>query len=304
MEEAKSLSDPISSLDQTDTSSVSQNKENLAKPTEKKKPFLIVVTILLVLIMGMSGYYVYKEYFEKNWKPEEIVEVDESDKEDEETNEEEETNDEDNVLDQEEEEYTLKNDGWALFSFPQYEFSVEISPYTMVQSEPYHEDDVLLYRDIYWWWIAQARNLEDSSVMASFYPDYLTTATVDFYPKAAEDMFGCGGGCAKEHYINVNIFKNEGSKSLIQVKDIFFANVMESAEEDNNALTIAQKEESKWGHKVITFAESDTSYMMEFNGHIIVNPRFVYIVSYFQSESPEESFDVSEKVIDSLEFGE
>ncbi len=60
----KPLSELISSIDQVDGVTPSEQDGSEIQPEKKKsKGFLIVVSILLFLILGMGGYYVYKQYF-------------------------------------------------------------------------------------------------------------------------------------------------------------------------------------------------------------------------------------------------
>lgn len=278
----KPLSESISSIEQVDTSI----QEGVEKLTQKKsKAFPIIIGILFFLIIGMGGYYVYKQYFEEELESQEISEENKTE--------------EDNEDIEEEDVYTLKNDGWGLFSLPQYDLSIEVPSYTMVRSEPYHDGETLLYRDVKWSWTAKISDYKNS-----FYPNYLTTASLSFYPESADDLFNCGGGCADEHYINVFIFSNEGSKSLSEVKDVYFANIISNGEENDYVPEIDEKEETKWGHQVITYTETTPSDFGELNGHIVVNSKFVYIVQYYLSSSPEASFAIAQKAIDSIEIGE
>jgi len=275
--ETKIIVDSISSIEQVDT------------PIQKKKSkaFPIIVGILLLLILGMGGYYVYKEYFAEK----EVVDESPIPTEEEE--------DASNIDVSEYTDIILTHDGWGLFSLPQYGLSVEVPSYTMVRPESYYDEETKLYRDVKWSWTAKISDYKNS-----FYPNYLTTALLSFYPESADDLFNCGGGCADEHYINVFIFSNEESKSLSEVKDVYFANVMSNGEENNFVPTITQKEETMWGHKVISFTETTPSDMDEIIGHIVVNSKFVYLVQYYLSDSPEESHAIGQKVIDSFEFEE
>lgn len=260
------LSELISSPEQEEANS---KEKSVVK--KKNKAFPIIVGILLLLILGVGGYYVYTQYFvdtEDNNKEEDIT-----------------------VTDNDCEEYNMKNSGWALFSLPEYEFSAEISPYRMNKTI----DGSL----IEWGWTAKILQNDDS-----LYPNYLTDVHLEFYPDETYNVFGCGGGCAQEHMIYIEIYENEGAKSLNDVKTIYFENVKNDGAKNNYIPTITEQEEEKWGHKVITFIESAPADFDNYDGHIIVNSKYVYIVRYFRSLTPTESYQESQKVIDSFEFGE
>ncbi|MBP6976037.1 hypothetical protein KBB42_00350 [Candidatus Dojkabacteria bacterium] len=62
-ENQRPLSDFISSVEQVDAPEVSAEDLGEKPKKEKSKVFPIIVGILLVLILGMGGYYVYKQYF-------------------------------------------------------------------------------------------------------------------------------------------------------------------------------------------------------------------------------------------------
>ncbi len=64
-ENQRPLSDFISSVEQVDAPNISAEDLGEKPKTEKSKVFPVIVGILLVLILGMGGYYVYKEYFAK-----------------------------------------------------------------------------------------------------------------------------------------------------------------------------------------------------------------------------------------------
>ncbi len=62
-ENQRPLSDFISSVEQVDAPNISAEDLGEKPKTEKSKVFPVIVGILLVLILGMGGYYVYKQYF-------------------------------------------------------------------------------------------------------------------------------------------------------------------------------------------------------------------------------------------------
>ncbi len=64
MSEEKPLSDFISSVEQVEVVEDTPPTEGSVKPVGKKsKAFPIIVGILLLFIIGMGGYYVYKQYY-------------------------------------------------------------------------------------------------------------------------------------------------------------------------------------------------------------------------------------------------
>lgn len=62
-ENQRPLSDFISSVEQVDAPDIPNEEVNERPKNKKSKAFPIIVGILLVLILGMGGYYVYKQYF-------------------------------------------------------------------------------------------------------------------------------------------------------------------------------------------------------------------------------------------------
>lgn len=242
---------------------------------EKKKSNPILVILLSLLSIGLIGLQAYQMFFEK-----------EDIKENENTQ-------EDTVTEEEDTEYVLKNSGWGLYEIQEYEFKTELPTYTM--SQKVDDFNVSSFWKV---WVSK-----DTSPFADFYPDYLNSVRIQFIPNDTS-MFGCGGGCAKEHVISVNVFENKGSKSLNDVKDIYFANAQEDADGNMFELNLTQKEESKWGLNVITFTEHSPSDISTLNGNIVVTPKYVYVIRYYLSSTPAESKDIALKVLDSFTFGE
>ena len=69
-ENQRPLSDFISSVEQVDAPDIPSEDVGEKPKTQKSKAFPIIVGILLLFILGMGGYYVYKQYFAQE---EEIV---------------------------------------------------------------------------------------------------------------------------------------------------------------------------------------------------------------------------------------
>ena len=80
-------------------------------PKGRSKGFMFLVSILLLLILGLGGYYLYTQYF----APDEVEQVQEQNLE--ETDEQEDVVNDSEV--EERSEYEMKNEGWALYSYPE-----------------------------------------------------------------------------------------------------------------------------------------------------------------------------------------
>ncbi len=269
------LSELISSSEQEGS-----NSKEVAVVKKKSKVFPIVVSILLLLILGVGGYYVYNQYF-----------VDR-----------EENNEEENiaVTENDSDEYSMKNTGWALFSLPEYEFSAEISPYTM--------NEIVENIDVEWIWTVNMISNEDnanSNYKESLYPNYLKGVLIEFHPIQSLNSFNCDEGCAKNHTITVSIYENIGNKTLAEVKDVYLENVKEAVQDENFIPTITETEGKKWGHDVINYSEDSPAAPGKdlLDRNILVTTKFVYVIETFQSTLPTESYQESQKVIESFEFG-
>lgn len=286
---SKPLSESLSGISQVDmTPEMKEEEKEVESKPKKSKTFLIVVIILLVLILGMGGYYVYTQYFKG--VEEEVVDVVQEDLTEQESENIEEQEVEEITVSpsSDSEEYIMKNTGWALFSLPEYGFSAEIPSYTMEQS--------VQEVNVKWSWTSKLEEYDNG-----LYPNYLTTAFLSFYPDIT-DVFGCGGGCAQEHMITIRVYENSGAKSLEEVKEMYFENVKDDGENNDYIPTISQLQEQKWGESVITFTQSVPADFNEYDGHIVVNNEYVYIIQYYRSETPIESYEISEKVLESFEF--
>jgi hypothetical protein len=274
------LSEALSGISQVDSTPKVEEEVTEVKP-KKNKSFLIIVSILLFLILGIGGYYIYTQYFSNTDEVEhtDILEEDEDTDPDEVVH---------TVDQQKSDKYVMKNEGWALFSLPEYGFSAEIPPYTMQQN--------IEGENVKWSWTSRIEQ-DDNGI----YPNYLTTVLLSFYPNTTT-VFDCGEGCAQEHMIAVKIFKNSESKSLDEVKKVYFENIKDNGEKNAYIPTITESKEQKWGEDVITYTQSASTDFDEYEGHIVVHDEFVYVLLYHRSETPQESYDISEKVLDSLTF--
>lgn len=242
---------------------------------------MFLVTILLLLILGLGGYYLVTQYF----APEEVEQVQVQDPQ--ETDEQEDVANDSEI--EESSEYVMKNKGWALYSLPEYEFSAELSPYTM--SEKIQE-----YTPT-WNWVVNLTSREDN-----LYPNYQEGVLIKFYPDSLEP-FRCGAGCAKEHWFVVSIYEKTKGQSLNDVKEIYLENVKKVGESENYVPTITQEQIKKWNNDVIAFTRTTPADIGEIEGYILVNSKYVYVIEAFQSKLPVESYQESRKVLDSFTFG-
>ncbi len=273
------LSDFISSVEQVSVvEDVPTEDVGGNTPPKKSKAFPIIVGVLLFLILLAGGFFVYKQFFatetpeDPSFKPQTTFGEDDQGREIEEVT------------------YGTDKVTWTLYNLHEYNFSAELPDYTMEQIVPSHEEKVVSN------WSVKLVDLENT-----LYPNYITTANIIFFPENSEELFACGQGCAQEHSINVSIFKNEGAKSIDDIKNLFLDNLEKSAE-DQYDMALTSKEQTKWDHQVVSFEYND---MMGTNqkGYILSNSTFVYIIEYFISSTPKESFDIANKVLDSFEFG-
>ncbi len=250
-------------------------------PKGRSKGFIFLVSILLLLILGLGGYYIFTQYF----APEKVEQVQEQNSEG--------TDDQEEIANdselEESSEYVMKNKGWALYSLPDYEFSAELSPYTM-------SEEIEEYTPT-WNWIVNLTSREDN-----LYPNYQKGVFIKFYPDNLEP-FRCGGGCAKEHWFLVSIYEKTEGESLNDVAEIYLENVKKAGESENYVPTVTQEQIKKWENDVIAFTRTTPADMGELEGYILVSSKFVYVIETFQSELPVESYQESRKVLDSFTFG-
>ncbi len=279
VENEKPLSDYISSVEQVEVPVEGEEgvEQEIVKP-KKSKVFPILVGILLLLIIGMGGYYVYKEYFAKE-------KVDTS-----------------QVIEEEEEESsdnTMEQNNAESVNLPEYEFSAQMPSFTM-DSEDYVPGEVEESFALYSWsWLAEVRG--DIEIEKEWYPNYLKTVGMTFYP--GNEAFGCGLGCGQEHIIKVDIYENKEVKSLQEVKEIYFENVA-LEQDDELGIEIVGSNITKWNQDVIKFSRASYGPDTLDEGYLVVTPKFVYIITYFLSEEPANSFAEANNLIDSFKFGE
>lgn len=279
-ENERPLSDFISSVEQVDApvEEVQESGQGEIKP-KKSKVFPIIVGILLLLIIGMGGYYVYDNYFNDSPSQEDDLL---------------------NTTGQELEEEEVKTRDYAL---SEYEFSAKVPLFTRTESfEESQSDTGMNQGDVVWEWDIE-REKKDNSLLA--YPDYLETVSFTFLPDPAP---GCGLGCASEHLIYIDIHTNTGSKSLEQVGEIYFENIKDilssvNKENDDEGVEIEQSTVSMWGQSVIKFSGIDSTPDSLNEGYLVVTPKYVYIVTYFLSQEPANSLEEANNLMGSFMFG-
>ena len=196
---------------------------------------------------------------------------------------------------EEEETDGLKNAGWGLFTLSQYNFSVEVPDYKLKQK--FDGQDVYSY-----WHVTHATEYYEQSL---YYDKALYKDSVEimFYPKNLPDSVACGQGCVNEHYLNIDIYRNEGGKDLATVQKIVETNLDKAFDIGGEMGTTYEGElVTKWDKQVWNFS-------MEFiggssDGYIVVTDDYVYYLAYYLSNSPAASKEVALKVLDSITFSE
>jgi len=193
----------------------------------------------------------------------------------------------------EEETRDVKNEGWALFTLSQYNFSVEVPDYKLKQK--FDGQDVYSY-----WNITHAQEYYEQSL---YYDKTLYEDSVEviFFPKNLPDSVACGQGCVNEHYINVDIYRNDGKKDLTTVQKAIEANLDKGFDFEGEMDAMYDGElVTKWDKQVWSFS-------IEFvggsnDGYIVVTEDFVYYINYYFSNSPTESESTAQRVLDSIAF--
>lgn len=282
-ENEKPLSDYISSVEQVEVPVEGVEEEGkVAVKKEKSKLFPILVGILLFFIIGMGGYYVYKEYIKE--KSPVVNEIQEP---------------------EEEKEYEFSNINKAQNdNYLEYGFSSKLPLFIMKKTVVgFLDKEVEEQYDIIWDWKSD-REKGDPNFRAL--PGYLETISYKFIPEPAP---GCGLGCAQEHLINIDVYSNTGSKSLEQVAEEYFNSLEDSITRANEDGADAEGEIERstvnmWGQQVIKFSGFSITADSFDDGYLVVTPKFVYIINYFLSEEPAESFAEASNLMNSFKFGE
>lgn len=171
-------------------------KENVPQPKEQKKKgsitgllvgviAFLILTLLAVLVFVFTdiGNTLYDKV-----RVEEGIETEEKSKAEKEV---------------ETDEVTLESEGWALYSIPEYGFSVEIPPTT-----EYIEDLEHYLR----WEVSRSR-------LHKLREESLEEIHIDYYPSGlGPEARGCGQGCNGEIQIKVNYYDKETQYDLEGMK--------------------------------------------------------------------------------------
>jgi len=190
----------------------------------------------------------------------------------------------------------VKNVGWALFSLPQYKFSVEIPDYNLKQ-KIYGQGLVLSN-----WGVSFATEYYERYIYydATLYEDSIE---IMFYPRNLSEIVTCGQGCVNEHFIYIQFYRNEGKKDLETVRKIIEANPYEEIDSGGEfGGTYKGEVSTRWDRQVWSF--STEFARSSGDGYIVVTDDFVYYIEYSFSDLPTESRDIAEKVLDSITFSE
>lgn len=195
----------------------------------------------------------------------------------------------------EEETNGVKNAGWGLFTLPQYNFSVEVPNYKLKQK--FDGQDVYSY-----WNVSHATEYYEQSLYydKALYED---TVEVTFLPKNLPDSVACGQGCVNEHYMSIDIYRNDGKKDLTTIQKIVETNL-------DKAFDFGGEMGATYDGELVTKWDTQAwSFSMEFiggasDGYLIVTDNFVYYIDYYLSNTPAASKDIAEKVLSSITFSE
>jgi hypothetical protein len=233
--------------------------EKMPITSEKKaSPFFsIFLSILVLLLLSFVGYLYFTDRLDDL-----LVNKDTNTQDDQEKD-----VDDTGVKDDEDvakiTDIELKNSGWAAYIYPDYNFKGEIPSYSMAQ-------DVENSSVTSFW---KANSEIKTGGRTSFYPDYIKSISFKFLPEDLS-LFACGGGCAKEHYINIDVFKNTGSKSLTDVSNVYLKSIEDDADGYGYDANIVKRTDQKWDLQVISYTEDVMSDLGKSNGYIVVTPKF------------------------------
>jgi len=187
----------------------------------------------------------------------------------------------------------LDNDGWALFSMPEYGYSVEVPSYSAVQELNGGEDVKFVWNF--------GQNTSKDSAEATLISNYLRTATISYYPIYIPEGVACGGFCLDQHEFKIHAFRNINSKTLAQISQEYRTsfNVNEAGE----SVSISTgKTVAKWGLDVFEYEVNYTG--ADYIGYIVVNKNYIFNMTYHISSEPADSAQVAQKVLDSMKFEE
>ncbi len=123
------------------------------------------------------------------------------------------TEEEDTVCEVQTCDVDLDNEGWSLFSVPEYNLSIEVPTYTITQTLSSVEVDSIGKPGL----VVQVK-------VSYLDNDYLGTIYTYFSPTYVPESSACGGICLGQHFIYINVYKNSDSSSLDSVISNYRAN--------------------------------------------------------------------------------
>jgi hypothetical protein len=205
---------------------------------------------------------------------------------------------EDNLVEEVEEDVevvTVDNEGWGLYTAPEYGFSVEVPTYKLEQEFGPEDEDLVSY-----WEVSQSDESFVGDLSRYWFgkinDELLTNIDVKFFPTRIPESAACGQGCLSEHSITVFVF--DDNRTYEEVKEEY---VLALTEVDNEETRGAEFEEmTKWGYETLSFRVISPGG--ESSGYVLNNGEETYHINYYLNETPEESFEVAQKVIDSMKF--
>ncbi len=191
-------------------------------------------------------------------------------------------------------EVNVDNEGWALYSLPEYEFSIEI---------PSYDNTFDIFGDkIYYKWGSTHYDGSDKGLTADGLLDsYLHSADISFHPTQITENLICEAFCPNEHSYTIDIYSNTGERTLQQVSESYYSNWNKLVADEMNGITNEGISE-KWNMNVSEYTKNVGTG--SWNGYIVVTKDFVYDVYYHIDPETTESESYGQKVLDSMKFGE
>ena len=191
-------------------------------------------------------------------------------------------------------EVNVDNEGWALYSLPEYEFSIEIPSYDNTFD--------ILGDKIYYKWGSTHYDGSDKGLTADGLLDsYLHSANISFHPTQITENLICEAFCPNEHSYTIDIYANTDGRTLEQVSNSYYSNWNKTITDEMNGITNKGITE-KWGVEVSEYTKNVGTG--SWSGYIVVTKDFVYDVYYHIDPETTESQSYGQKVLDSMKFGE
>lgn len=191
-------------------------------------------------------------------------------------------------------EVSVDNEGWALYSLPEYGFSIEI---------PSYDNTFDVFGDkIYYKWGSTHYDGSDKGMTAEGLLDnYLHSTHISFSPTEITENLICEAFCPNEHTYTIDIYANTGERTLQQVSESYYSNWNKLVADEMNGITNKGISE-KWNMNVSEYTKNVGTG--SWSGYIVVSKDFVYDVYYHIDPETTESQSYGQKVLDSMKFGE